>query len=157
MALVLHQSWCLPSQYHALKLNLGFQPNFVSARFLAQIGTQQEKNWREGLNGPQCEKTCLRRFANNKGADQPAHPRRLISATGKYHILTCYERNVTILASLCSWGDWFESRFFGNPEDRFSPVEAQIINYKNVVCKQFLCSQLGARPTQLWLHRHLPF
>ena len=31
---------------------------------------------------PRCEKTCLRRpkFANNKGADQPAHPRSLISA-----------------------------------------------------------------------------
>ena len=30
--------------------------------------------------GPQREKTCLRGFANNKGADQPAHPRSLISA-----------------------------------------------------------------------------
>ena len=30
--------------------------------------------------GPPREKTCLRRFANNKGADQPAHPRSLISA-----------------------------------------------------------------------------
>ena len=30
--------------------------------------------------GPRREKTCLRGFANNKGADQPAHPRRLISA-----------------------------------------------------------------------------
>ena len=29
--------------------------------------------------GPRCEKTCLQRCANNKGADQPAHPRRLIS------------------------------------------------------------------------------
>ena len=29
--------------------------------------------------GPGREKTCLRRFANNKGADQPAHPRSLIS------------------------------------------------------------------------------
>ena len=27
-----------------------------------------------------CEKTCLREFKNNKGADQPAHPRSLISA-----------------------------------------------------------------------------
>ena len=26
------------------------------------------------------EKTCLRGFANNKGADQPAHPRSLINA-----------------------------------------------------------------------------
>ena len=32
------------------------------------------------MNGPRCEKTCLRGFANNKGADQPAHLRRLISA-----------------------------------------------------------------------------
>ena len=32
------------------------------------------------LYGPRREKTCLRGFANNKGADQPAHPRRLISA-----------------------------------------------------------------------------
>ena len=38
------------------------------------------------------EKTCLRRFANNKGADQPAHLRSLISALiirfAKYHIQT---------------------------------------------------------------------
>ena len=32
------------------------------------------------IYGPQREKTCLRGFANNKCADQPAHPRRLISA-----------------------------------------------------------------------------
>ena len=31
-------------------------------------------------NGSRREKTCLWWFANNKGADQPAHPRRLISA-----------------------------------------------------------------------------
>ena len=30
--------------------------------------------------GPRSEKTCLRWFANNKGADQPAHLRSLISA-----------------------------------------------------------------------------
>ena len=30
--------------------------------------------------GPQCEKTCLRRFAKNKGTDQPAHTCSLISA-----------------------------------------------------------------------------
>ena len=29
--------------------------------------------------GPRREKTCLRGFANNKGADQPALPRSLIS------------------------------------------------------------------------------
>ena len=30
--------------------------------------------------GPRREKTCLRRLANNKGVDQPVHPRSLISA-----------------------------------------------------------------------------
>ena len=30
--------------------------------------------------GPRREKTCLRWVANNKGADQPAHPHSLISA-----------------------------------------------------------------------------
>ena len=30
--------------------------------------------------GPRREKTCLQGFANNKGEDQPAHPRNLISA-----------------------------------------------------------------------------
>ena len=32
------------------------------------------------LYGPRREKACLRGFANNTGADQPAHPRSLISA-----------------------------------------------------------------------------
>ena len=32
------------------------------------------------LIGPRRKKSCLRRFANNTGADQPAHPRSLISA-----------------------------------------------------------------------------
>ena len=32
------------------------------------------------IYGPRREKTCLRGFANNTGSDQPAHPRRLISA-----------------------------------------------------------------------------
>ena len=32
------------------------------------------------LCGARREKTCLRMFANNKGAGQPAHPRSLISA-----------------------------------------------------------------------------
>ena len=32
------------------------------------------------LIGPRREKPCLRGLANNTGADQPAHPRSLISA-----------------------------------------------------------------------------
>ena len=32
------------------------------------------------INEPGHEKTCLMSYANNKGADQTAHPRSLISA-----------------------------------------------------------------------------
>ena len=44
----------------------------------------------------------------------------------KYYISICYKRNFNFLASLSGWGDWFESRFVGNPEDRFRRDEAQI-------------------------------
>ena len=40
--------------------------------------------------------------------------------------LLCYERNLKFLPSLYSWRDWFETRFVGNPEDRFSRDEAQL-------------------------------
>ena len=52
------------------------------------------------------------------------YQRLCYSFFGKYHILTYYKRNCYFLASLCSWGDWFESRFVGNPEDRFCRSEA---------------------------------
>ena len=45
--------------------------------------------------GPRCEKTCLRGFANNTGADQPAHPRSLISA----FVIRVLESTVSKLAT----------------------------------------------------------
>ena len=45
-------------------------------------------------NRPRCEKTYRRRFANNKGADQPAHPRRPISAF-VIHLMEHIMSNVT--------------------------------------------------------------
>ena len=45
-------------------------------------------------------------FANNKGADHPAHPRRLISTLVirflKSDILNCYKQNFNFLDSLGS-------------------------------------------------------
>ena len=43
--------------------------------------------------GPRRAKTCLRGVANNKGAEQLAHPRRLISAF-VFHLL---ESTISIL------------------------------------------------------------
>ena len=47
------------------------------------------------LNGPRREKTCLRKFANNKGADQSAHPHSLISAL----VIRCLESTISKLAT----------------------------------------------------------
>ena len=76
-------------------------------------------------------------FANNKGADQPAHPRSLISA----FVVRCidsiiplssfYTRNFKPLPSFCDCADRFESYLVWNPEDRFSCDEAHIIRICN--------------------------
>ena len=61
-------------------------------------------------------------FAANKQqvADQPAHPRSLISAI-VFRILECITASIfNIVANLCSWVDWFESYRVRNPEDGFS-------------------------------------
>ena len=50
---------------------------------------------RAGSNGPRREKICLLGFANNTGADQPAHPRRLISA----FVIRFLERIISKLAT----------------------------------------------------------
>ena len=44
---------------------------------------------------PRCEKTCLRRLANTKDADQPAHPRSLISV----FVIRCLESTISELAT----------------------------------------------------------
>ena len=46
-------------------------------------------------NGPPHEKTCLQGFANNKGADQPVHPHRLINA----FVIYILESTISILAT----------------------------------------------------------
>ena len=58
-----------------LKPNLPAQVK--SEKNMASGGNSQAKGF---YVGPRREKTCLRGFANNTGADQPAHPRSLISA-----------------------------------------------------------------------------
>ena len=64
-------------------------------------------------------------YANNKGADQPAHPRSLISTFVvrclDSIVSSCYIWNFKTLASLCLWADWFESNLVANLEDRLSP------------------------------------
>ena len=47
---------------------------------LSRFACRDARIYGHSLYGSRREETCLRGFANNTGADQPAHPRRLISA-----------------------------------------------------------------------------
>ena len=76
-------------------------------------------------------------FLNNKGADQPVHPKSAqhlcYSLIGKYHISTCSKRNFHFLASLCSWAIWFGYDLVRNPEDQFSRIETHIMILLQIV------------------------
>ena len=77
-------------------------------------------------------------YANNKGADQPAHPCSLISTfvIRSLDNITCtsffYIRNFKPLASLYSCAGRFESYLVANPEDRFSRDEAHMDRDKRI-------------------------
>ena len=83
-------------------------------------------NWasvRENLSSEVCEQQKRRPACASAQSDQ----RLCYSLNGMYNISTCYKRNFNFLASLCSWVGWFKSRYYDNPEDRFSRDEALII------------------------------
>ena len=71
-------------------------------------------------NEPGHEEMYLTSYSKNKGADQPAHPRSLISA----FVVRCldsiislsrfYNRNFKTLASFCGCAVWFVSGLVGN-------------------------------------------
>ena len=77
-----------------------------------------------GLNA---RKPVFRGFANNTGADQPAHPRSLISS----FVIPFLERTIFNLAkwkiSIFLLVSVTETRFDGNPEDGFSRDEAHLL------------------------------
>ena len=87
----------------------------------------QEKKWawmQENLSSGVCEQQRRRPACASAQSDQCL----CYSLFEKYHVKACYKRNFKFLASLCSWGDWFESHFVWNPEDRFCRDEAQILS-----------------------------
>ena len=52
------------------------------------------KVFRQRVIGPGHAKTCLNPYVNNKGADEPAHPRNLISTC----VVRCLDSMICILA-----------------------------------------------------------
>ena len=82
---------------------------------------------------PRHKKNLFLPYANNKGADQPAHPRSLISTfvvRSLDSINTCSFciRNFKPLPSFYCWAGRFVSYLVANPEDRFSRDEDHAIS-----------------------------
>ena len=87
--------------------------------------------WLEDVFEPGLEKMCLMSYANNKGADQPAHPRRLIST----FIVRCldsiislrfYSWNFKTLACFCGSAGQFVSVLVGNSQRHILRVVAHL-------------------------------
>ena len=70
-------------------------------------------------------------YANNKGADQPMHPRSVISTFIAHSLSSMVpvvaKTEFQDCSSLCSLAGRFESCLITNPEDRFSRDETQRI------------------------------
>ena len=79
--------------------------------------------WAENLSSGDCEQQRCRPACTSAQTRQHLY----YSLNRLYHIWTCYKGNFNFLASHCSLGDWFETRFVGNPEDRFSRDEAHLV------------------------------
>ena len=91
-----------------------------------------------GISGPRHEKTCLRGFANNKGADQPAHPYRLISAFAVHFLLSIISRLAASEISIFSLVSVAEETglslaLWQTPEDRFSRNEAHLRTIRSLL------------------------
>ena len=52
------------------------------------------------------------------------------SLSEKYHIKTCYKRNVTVLVNLCSSAGWFVYDLVRNPEDSYFCIMAKIMTQR---------------------------
>ena len=82
-------------------------------------------------------------YANNKGADQPAHPHSLISAfvvrcIDSIPLVFIHKISSLYLVSVC-WFEtvcWFESTLVANPEDRFSRDGAHMWGWKGGLINQ---------------------
>ena len=109
-----------PAASHAMHKYAIF---FFSFRFFRKVDLLWATSW-ENLFLP---------YANNKGADQPVHPRSLISTfvlryLGSIISILAISKNFKTLAFLCSWTGWFESYLVANLEDRFSRDVVLVIN-----------------------------
>ena len=80
---VLHRYICIYTEISAVKSMYVCPFEMEKSAFLIQISTLNgyKPKWNAiKLGEPGHEKMCLISYANNKGADQPAHSRSLISA-----------------------------------------------------------------------------
>ena len=83
--------------YHALFALFNSIINLQTLRHFDGLPNDLKLFWETGyIYEPAHEKTCLISYVNNKGADQPAHPRCLISA----FVIRCLD-SIIYLVSLC--------------------------------------------------------
>ena len=124
-------------EHKGRRLPTGLKVSETCLQYADKVEKFYSYDWRteSKVCEPGHEKTCLMSYANNKGADQPAHPRSLISAC-VVRCLVCVMSLVTVtknsslmLASVAEQASlsltWSET-----PEDTFSHDEAHVHVYE---------------------------
>ena len=113
----------------------------------SHVAAQNWASTRENLSSMVCDEHRRRPACASAQSDQSL----CYSLFGKNNIWPCYGWNFNFLASLCSLGDRFETRFDGNPEDRFSRDEAQIYFYFQLLYHQH-AGQVASSPQKGQCH-----
>ena len=106
----------------------------LNYKILAVVDSEKFFLRRQIQYEPHLEKTCLMPHVNNKGADQPAHLRNLISTFVVCFLdslipLNFYIRNFKPLPSFCGCIGQFVSTLVANPQIKFSRDEAHVITW----------------------------
>ena len=126
--------------------------HFISVFTVCQsthLGVTLSSLWSVLIFSQYSEKTCLSGFENNKSADQPVHPCRLIST-----FVICFLESIisrlamSEISIFCNWAGRFESHFGGNHEHRFflalMPILLSIyISYMFIVFAE-PCNAIGS-------------
>ena len=115
---------------HEIKICVHIISNFDAYMVHRALKSQCVETKKQRVHMGLDAKKKLWGFVNNKGADQPAGMRSwsapLLFPFSKVQNLNLLQVNFNFLASLLSWGDWFECHFVGNSLDRICCIETHM-------------------------------
>ena len=134
-------NWFMSSHLLFEKISIKFlkiNVKWINSRKEFTLMTVESHRYTHYWFEPGHEKMCLMSYANNKGADQLAHPRSLISALfysllRQYNISRFFSRNFMTLASFCGCSGRFVSGMVGNSHRHILSCRGSFLHYTSPI------------------------